>query len=175
MGYPKTLEATMCLIFMALMALTTHSFPPPPPQKPYNNENSGHRDFLAVHNAVRAGVGVGPVAWNETLAAYARGYAAQRAADCAMEHSGGPYGENLAAGSWDMSGEEASKLWADEGAHYDYASNACRGGSQCGHYTQMVWRDSVRLGCARAKCQNGWTFVTCNYDPPGNYYGERPY
>ncbi|CAN0908935.1 Basic form of pathogenesis-related protein 1 [Linum grandiflorum] len=35
--------------------------------------------------------------------------------------------------------------------------------------------NSVRLGCARAQCSNGWWFVTCNYDPPGNYIGQRPY
>ncbi|CAH1441532.1 unnamed protein product [Lactuca virosa] len=45
----------------------------------------------------------------------------------------------------------------------------------CGHYTQVVWRNSVRLGCARVQCNNDAWFVTCNYDPPGNYVGEKPY
>ncbi|CAA6657659.1 unnamed protein product [Spirodela intermedia] len=39
----------------------------------------------------------------------------------------------------------------------------------------MVWRNSVRVGCARVRCGNGSFFVTCNYDPPGNVGGKRPY
>ncbi|KAF5731874.1 pathogenesis-related protein 1-like [Tripterygium wilfordii] len=64
-------------------------------------------------------------------------------------------------------------LWVAEKANYDYESNSCNG--VCGHYTQVVWRKSVRLGCARVGCDNGGTFVICSYDPPGNYNGELPY
>ncbi|KAB1227194.1 Basic form of pathogenesis-related protein 1 [Morella rubra] len=120
---------------------------------------NSHRDFLAAHNAARAKVGVGPMTWNHTLQVYARNYARQRIEDCNMEHSMGPYGENLAEG---------------EKPNYDYNSNKCVGG-ECLHYTQVVWRDSVHLGCNRAKCKNGWIFVICNYSPPGNYEGQRPY
>ncbi|KAK7856648.1 basic form of pathogenesis-related protein 1 [Quercus suber] len=65
-------------------------------------------------------------------------------------------------------------LWVAEKNCYDYNRNTCVGG-QCLHYTQVVWRNSVRLGCARVQCNNGWWFVTCSYDPPGNYDGQRPY
>ncbi|GMH03066.1 hypothetical protein Nepgr_004905 [Nepenthes gracilis] len=94
--------------------------------------------------------------------------------DCILEHSEGPYGENIAEGWGQFSGADAVKLWAGEKDNYDYGSNSCVRG-ECLHYTQVVWRDSVHLGCARVECQNGWAFVTCNYDPPGNYVGERPY
>ncbi|GMN52435.1 hypothetical protein TIFTF001_021580 [Ficus carica] len=164
MGLVRSLEATLGL-FMGLI-LITQALPP--------NQSDSHQDFVDLHNAVRAEVGVGPVKWNDTLVDYAQNYANQRTADCNLEHSGGPYGENLAEGSWEMTGKEAVELWADEKRSYDYASNSCVG-DECGHYTQMVWRNSVRIGCARAKCSNGWMFVICNYDPPGNYYGERPY
>ncbi|EXC41379.1 hypothetical protein L484_000500 [Morus notabilis] len=89
------------------------------------------KDFVDVHNVVRAEVGVGAITWNETLAAYALSYANQRIADCNMEHSGGPYGEHLAEGSWEMAGEEAVKLWAAEKPYYDYGSNSCVG-DECG-------------------------------------------
>ncbi|KAL2476820.1 CAP superfamily protein [Forsythia ovata] len=109
-----------------------------------------------------------------TLAAYAYKYATHRSADCAMEHSEGPYGENLAAGSWNVSAKEAVEMWIEEKKFYNKKSNTCDGG-ECLHYTQVVWADTHWVGCARVKCQDGWTFVTCNYDPPGNYICERPY
>jgi hypothetical protein len=40
------------------------------------------------------------------------------------------------------------------------------------------------VGCARRTCTTGspfsggtgeWTFWVCDYDPPGNWVGERPY
>ena len=60
-----------------------------------------------VHNQARSEVGVGPLSWNQTLAAYAQNYADQRSGDCEMEHSGGPYGENLAEGYGNMDGSDA--------------------------------------------------------------------
>ena len=29
------------------------------------------------------------------------------------------------------------------------------------HYTQIVWKNSVRMGCAKVRCNNGQTFITC--------------
>ncbi|XP_050210806.1 basic form of pathogenesis-related protein 1-like [Mercurialis annua] len=134
------------------------------------------QDYLDAHNAARRAVGAGlvPMTWDNTVAAYAQNYANQRINDCALMHSRGGYGENIAWGSGDLSGTSAVKLWVDEKAFYDYNTNSCAGG-QCGHYTQVVWRKSVRLGCARVKCRNGGTFITCNYDPPGNFVGQKPY
>ncbi|KAL3843830.1 hypothetical protein ACJIZ3_001233 [Penstemon smallii] len=132
-------------------------------------------NFLDAHNPARAEVGVPPLIWNATVAVYAQNYANERSKDCELVHSKGPYGENIAMGSWDLSAKEAVDMWINEKQYYDYNSNACVGGQQCLHYTQVVWRNSVSVGCARAPCKNGWTFVTCNYDPPGNYIGEHPY
>ncbi|KAH7834728.1 hypothetical protein Vadar_019030 [Vaccinium darrowii] len=136
------------------------------------------QDYLNAHNAARSAVGVGPMTWDANVAAFAQNYANQRIGDCALQHSGGggKYGENLAEGSGDfMTGTAAVGLWVGEKPDYDYNSNSCAPGKVCGHYTQVVWRNSVRLGCARVRCNNGWWFVTCNYDPPGNYVGEKPY
>ena len=134
-----------------------------------------HQDFIDEHNKARAEVGVGPITWNDTLAAYAQKYADSKIDTCEMVHSEGPYGENLAEGHGEMTGAQAVKFWVTEKDNYDYASNKCVGDDECGHYTQVVWRNSTRLGCASAKCKNGWVFVICNYDPPGNYQDERPY
>ncbi|XP_047318467.1 basic form of pathogenesis-related protein 1-like [Impatiens glandulifera] len=132
------------------------------------------QDYVEAHNAARAQVGVGPIAWDENVAAFARSYASQRAGDCNLMHSGGPYGENLAKGFPNFTGRDAVNMWIEEKPFYDYDSNTCVGG-ECLHYTQVVWRDSVRLGCARVQCNDGSWFVTCNYDPQGNFVGERPY
>ena len=136
---------------------------------------SSPKDYVDSHNAARAKVGVQPITWNETVAAYAKRYANSRlAAHCDMKHSGGPYGENLAEGYGSMSGSDAVAFWLTEKPNYDHNSNSCVGG-ECLHYTQIVWGGSVHLGCARVLCKNGWWFVTCNYYPPGNIEGERPF
>ncbi|KAI9112441.1 hypothetical protein K1719_016638 [Acacia pycnantha] len=141
------------------------------------NAQDSPQDYVNAHNAARSQVGVPDIAWDDTVAAFAQNYANQRKADCQLVHSGGggKYGENLAWSSGDMSGVDAVKMWVDEKAFYDYNSNSCAAGKQCGHYTQVVWKNSVRVGCAKVRCNNGGTFIGCNYSPPGNYNGERPY
>ncbi|XP_022825449.1 venom allergen 5-like [Spodoptera litura] len=47
-----------------------------------------------------------------------------------------------------------------------------------GHYTQMVWADSIYLGCAMTQTfKDQWNkfYVVCNYGPTGNYKREKPY
>ncbi|KAE8008203.1 hypothetical protein FH972_004740 [Carpinus fangiana] len=126
---------------------------------------------------VRAEVGVPPLTWNHTLAAYAQKYANTRIKTCELEHSdynSVNYGECIVEGWEDLKPKDAVAAWAKEKPNYDYKSNSCVNG-ECGHYTQLVWRDTKVIGCARAKCRNNWMFVTCNYYPPGNWEGMRPY
>ncbi|XP_020234042.1 pathogenesis-related protein 1-like [Cajanus cajan] len=136
-------------------------------------------DYVNAHNVARAQVVVENLGWDDTVAAFAQNYAnqRQRKGDCQLIHSGGggKYGENIAMSTGDLSGVEAVKMWVDEKPYYDYYSNSCVYGQQCLHYTQVVWRNSVRIGCAKVRCDNGGTFITCNYSPPGNYIRERPY
>ncbi|XP_062220937.1 pathogenesis-related protein PR-1-like [Phragmites australis] len=132
--------------------------------------------FLVQQNVARASMGLPPLSWDERVAAYAQWYAESRRGDCALVHSSGPYGENLFWGSgtgWAPA--QAVGAWLSERPRYDYWSNSCYGG-MCGHYTQIMWRNTRRVGCAMVTCYNGrGTFITCNYDPPGNYVGVRPY
>ena len=87
------------------------------------------------------------------------------------------------SGNWLTNGAlSAVEMWAAEDEFYDYASNSCESGEVCGHYTQIVWRSSENLGCGIKLCNAGspfgggsWTFVVCNYDPPGNWVGQKPY
>jgi pathogenesis-related protein 1 len=145
--------------------------------------NSSHDHFLKPHNGARAEVGARKLSWNATLAAYARRHAERRRLDgCKMAHSRGPYGENVFWGSagrrWTAA--DAVKSWVDERSDYDCARNACKRKRVCGHYTQVVWARTKRLGCASVTCDDddgggGGTFVVCSYDPPGNVRGEAPY
>ena len=156
----KILPLLVCLVSLALV-------------HPSHAQNSP-QDYLNAHNAARSQVTVANIIWDNTVAAYALNYSNSRISNCNLVHSNGPYGENLAKGSGSFTGTAAVNLWVAEKPYYDTASNSCVGG-QCLHYTQVVWRNSVRVGCARVKCANGWWFVSCNYDPPGNYIDERPY
>ncbi|ONK64376.1 uncharacterized protein A4U43_C07F25160 [Asparagus officinalis] len=134
------------------------------------------QDYVDAHNAARAAVNVGPVHWNETLAAYAQNYASQRIGDCQLVHSGGPYGENIFWGlGREFTAADAVNAWVDEKKYYDYSSNTCASGQVCGHYTQVVWAKSTSIGCARVKCNSGAIFIVCEYYPPGNIVGQRPY
>ncbi|KAL1192596.1 Pathogenesis-related leaf protein 4 [Cardamine amara subsp. amara] len=140
------------------------------------NAQNTPQDYLNTHNTARAQVGVANLVWDTTVANYALTYANSRKADCSLTHSNGPYGENLAKGSSSsFSAISAVNLWVNEKPYYNYTTNKCTGGQQCLHYTQVVWRDSTKLGCARVQCNNGWWFVSCNYNAPGNWVGEYPY
>ncbi|KAF3614217.1 Pathogenesis-related protein 1B [Capsicum annuum] len=134
------------------------------------------KDIVLAHNNARAQVDVPlvPLKWNKTLDAYAYQYASTRLADCTLVHSYSPYGENLAMGYDIISAVEAINLWVGE-KHYDYASKSCKQ-DMCGHYTQVIWKNTHEVECGRLKCDNGeaW-FVSCNYYPLGNYIGGTPY
>ncbi|KAK9941739.1 hypothetical protein M0R45_007434 [Rubus argutus] len=156
----------LLLAFLCLMGLAG---------VPASHAQNSQEDYLNGHNVARGQVGVPNITWDNTVAAYAQSYADSRKGDCNLVHSGGPYGENLAKGSGSFTATAAVNLWVAEKPYYNYTSNSCTGGQQCLHYTQVVWANSVRLGCARVQCSNLWWFVTCNYDPPGNYIGQRPY
>ncbi|EXB94562.1 hypothetical protein L484_022874 [Morus notabilis] len=133
--------------------------------------------FLGPQNAVRKALRMRPLVWDPRLEKYARWYADKRRYDCALVHSNGPYGENIFWGSGEgWTPAQAAEAWVAEQRWYRYWSNSCAGGEVCGHYTQIVWRETRKIGCARVTCFGGkGVFMTCNYDPPGNYVGERPY
>ncbi|WCJ42401.1 Pathogenesis-related protein 1 [Euphorbia peplus] len=133
--------------------------------------------FLGPQNAARATLRMRPLKWDSRLAKYAHSYASQRRYDCELRHSNGPFGENIFWGSGSgWSPAQAAATWISERKWYNYWSNSCSGKEECGHYTQIVWKSTSRVGCAKVTCSGGrGVFMICNYDPPGNFIGERPY
>ena len=72
---------------------------------------------LQAHNTRRAQHSAPDLVWDEELANYAKGVSST----CVFQHSGGPYGENLAAGG-DGTPEDFIKMWYDEKDLYNYGS-----------------------------------------------------
>ncbi|XVF22377.1 hypothetical protein REPUB_Repub12eG0167300 [Reevesia pubescens] len=148
----------------------------PQPLLPALFAQSEKQQFLNAHNKARAHLGEPLFVWDETLASYAQTWANKRSSDCRMIHSYGPYGENIFWGGRDhWSPKDVVRSWVKEHRFYNRKSNACLPGKLCGHYTQIVWRDTIKVGCARSKCKNGGIIVICSYDPPGNYANENPF
>lgn len=132
--------------------------------------------YTSAHNLPRSSVGVGPMVWSASLASIAQSYANQLTVDCTLVPSEGPFGENLYLGSNSaVTGTMAVQAWVSEKQYYNYSSNTCAVGKVCSHYTQVVWRTSVNLGCARVTCNSGSVIVLCYYNPPGNLPGLKPY
>lgn len=134
------------------------------------------RQFVQAHNAVRRQLNLPLLTWDRDLARYARRWATRRLFDCQMIHSYGPYGENIFWGGHDhWTAAQAVESWINEAQFYNPNTNECTPGEQCGHYTQVVWRDTLRVGCARMRCLGGDIFVVCEYDPPGNVDHQNPF
>jgi pathogenesis-related protein 1 len=151
--------------------------------------------FVAAHNQARSGAlnpppspPLPPVSWDATLGDSVYNYAsrcqgsngllshnANRSMDYQALGGSGYVGENIygSSGSGATPGD-AVTAWMSEASSYDYATNDL---AAAGHYTQVVWRDSVRIGCAIVDCP-ALTYhntVICDYAPGGNISGQKPY
>ena len=151
--------------------------------------------FVAAHNQARSGPltpppspPLPPVSWDAILADSVYNYAircqgmngllshnANRSSDYQALGGSGYVGENIYGSSGSgATPDDAVSLWMSEASSYDYASGNI---GSAGHYTQIVWRDSVLIGCAIVDCP-ALTYhntVICDYAPGGNISGQKPY
>lgn len=127
-------------------------------------ETALKQEILAAHNQYRQLHHAPNLMWDETLANYAENYASR----CKFQHSRGRYGENLAAGY--PSPAVAVKVWYNENVNYSYEDPGFS--SRTGHFTQVVWKSTRKIGCGYVDCdgKNGTPgmYLVCEYSPAGN-------
>lgn len=147
-----------------------------------NSANFEQR-VLAAQNRERSALGIAPLNWNPALAASAQRWADHLAATGRFEHAPenprAPEGENLWAGTRGYYGPEAMvDAWAREKAVFKpgrFPDNSTTGRFEdVGHYTQLMWRATHEVGCARA-ASGREDILVCRYAEAGNYLGEVPF
>lgn len=186
----RKMVTTAQAAFLSLIALTTQAY----------TQGTGSafsdaeaKSFTQYHSDKRAEVNVGAVVWDAGIATKAQAYANHLASRGLWEHSskengwGDSYGENLATGmGGGYNAMKGAEYWYNEiadykkyfrpGTPFDSTSPHF---SKVGHYTQMVWQDTKKIGAGYATYttgpKKGWLVIVCKYDPPGNYTGQIPY
>lgn len=151
------------------------------------------KEMLHIHNELRTKYKSPPLIYSKKLESAAKKWAKKLQADgCKMVHSHGKvgeYGENLFWGSalitthTDSKGnssrssiqqviksEAVAKAWYSEVKFYDYKSNSCKKGEMCGHYTQLIWNSTKKVGCAALSCKDKSQVWVCEYYPAGNVF-----
>ncbi|KAF2668312.1 PR-1-like protein [Microthyrium microscopicum] len=142
---------------------------------------------VQAHNDCRSKHCSPNVNWNNDLAVAAQSSANQ----CVFKHIGSGYGQNLLGvttttgyADFDFNQYDGiAKAWYGEGAKYNYSRPGWLGDAstgELGHFTQVVWKASVNIGCAwnSKPCPAGdgkWSYYFyCNYTPQGNVYTNGP-
>ncbi|KAF9278962.1 hypothetical protein BGZ68_008212 [Mortierella alpina] len=143
------------------------------PAKPSAKLTKEQQLILNAHNRFRARHQAPPLVWNNNAANWGANWI-QR---CQIQHSnlrGRNLGENLAWGTRGMFKDFGSvvKAWYDEEKDYNY-SNPDLSRGVTGHFTQVVWRDTKSVGCAKRFCPNlNYEVYICNYAGAGNMGGR---
>lgn len=142
------------------------------------------RECLRAHNSKRAMHRARPLTWDRSLAEKAEEWAIQIANNDKMEHA--PWsgaGENLyvAANSGGKLStcKDAVKAWYEEVSDYPFRDPPNTiwdlPGVQIGHFTQVVWKSTRKVGVAIATIKRGFwtkTYIVARYTPPGNFNGQ---
>lgn len=133
---------------------------------------------LEAHNAKRALHSASPLTWDDDLASKAQAWADHLASSGSMQHDpNADEGENLFVSyssepHW-SSCQDAVEAWYAEIKDYDF--NHPRFSRKTGHFTQVVWKATTKLGVAKATAQQrGFyvTYIVARYSPRGNYLGQ---
>jgi hypothetical protein len=137
--------------------------------------------ILAAHNAERARAGLPPLQWDNELGTAAAAYAQQMAFTGQFAHSNRQArrgtGENLWMGTHGafsveamVGGWSSEKQWFVPGV---FPNNSRTGNwADVGHYTQMIWPTTSRVGCAIASTPR-IDYLVCRYAGAGNIDGRR--
>lgn len=135
--------------------------------------------YLEEHNACMHGHG--PMSWDESLTKQALSWAQHLADTGLFDHSPRNTrvgaGENLYMSSSGHAGVSyvvgGIRAWYDEIAFCTGPEcNDGKGGEAVGHFTQLIWKGSTKLGCAHATGSAG-TYMACQYSKAGNWVGNH--
>lgn len=141
--------------------------------------------IMKQHNLHRANHSAPAAEWDDNLASIA----ATIASSCVYAHDtsagGGGYGQNIGAGSKDTEVDQmiTNAMYNDEIGYYPgYGGEPDMGNFEnWGHFSQIVWKSTTKIGCATQYCPGGLAnvgggvspyFTVCNYSPPGNFGGQ---
>jgi hypothetical protein len=136
--------------------------------------------ILAAHNGERARAGVPALVWDDALGTAAASYATHMAMTGRFAHSDRSLrrgtGENLWMGTHGAFSVEAMVGgWASEKRFFRAGMfpNVSRTGDweDVGHYTQMIWPTTQRVGCALASTPRV-DYLVCRYAGAGNIDGR---
>ena len=135
--------------------------------------------FVDLHNQERSSLGLADLAWSDELAAHAQQWANAMAFKDEVSHSGSGQGENIWFGENNSATiEDMYILWLNEKQFFvesmTVPDNCSESWEKCGHYSQIVWSQTTKIGCAAAASQTQ-DYVVCRYDPPGNVIGQKAY
>lgn len=179
----KSLETPITTVSSSTSSSTSTSTPqtdepavtPSPLPLPFEFENT----YLAAHNRFRALFkDTPPVTWNNDLQKIAQNIADNYQCNSHLEHTGSKYndqplGENLAYG-FDFERASAVTAWFNEIRDYDWSKPGFSHAT--GHFTQLIWAESVEIGCGYKNCHNSnGYYIVCEYYPAGNWvYSNDP-
>jgi pathogenesis-related protein 1 len=133
--------------------------------------------ILLAHNQERRLVGNQDLTWDYDLEEFAADWASTLASrGSGLSHRpNNKYGENCYWSSTSYVNPDAAILsFNEEKKIYRYGPVSYQNYGVTGHYTQVVWYRTTKVGCAAVSGNSG-TFVVCNYNPPGNFIGDYPY
>jgi len=186
----------LLLFWYAMMPAVAKADAPPTPSQFTEAEI---RIFIDAHNAERNAVGAPPVEWDQDIAAYAQDYANQLAMTGKFEHMDRDQRKKLDQGEnlhWTSKADRnyetrrCTESWASEkvnpktgqsvyvrGLTYDEIKEQ-NPGHVLGHYTQVIWRTSTRVGAGIAEIRTGpkkgGYVVVARYTPRGNRGSRVP-
>ena len=132
---------------------------------------------LDIHNAERQRLAVAPLSWDEDLARDAADWARVLARKGHLEHSSQrSQGENLWMGTrGHYSPEHMIGAFVGERSQFRAgrfpAVSRTGNWADVGHYTQLIWPGTQKVGCALAS-DGRWDVLVCRYWPAGNVMGR---
>jgi len=139
--------------------------PAPPDGAVGTYDDDFNQKMLALHNSYRAAKGIPPLVINRYLAEQA---SLQAANGFFHQNCNGAFcGQNLCRR---LMLEDCAARWYVEGSLVGYGCPVLSEDNFAGigHYTQVMWKTSTRIGCA---FNTSTLVIACNYNPPGNLLG----